>query len=79
MTDMELMYLDMASDISINKASYKWVFKGWILKFDNFGRCQKGTTNLSLISGEVYSIHMTDMDLWYLDMASDISIDKASY
>jgi hypothetical protein len=41
-------------------------------KFDNFYRYQNGTINLSLISGKVYSIHMTDMDLRYLDIASDI-------
>jgi hypothetical protein len=42
------------------------------MKLDNFGRYQNGTTNLSLIFGKVYSIHMTDMDLRYLDMVSDI-------
>jgi hypothetical protein len=72
MTDIHLAYLDMVSDMSINKASYYWVSKGWILKFDNFGSYQNGTTNLSLISGNVYSINMIDMNLRFLDMASDI-------
>jgi hypothetical protein len=69
----------MASDISINKVKYEWVLKEWILEFDNFCRYQNGITNLSLIFGKLYSIHMTDMDLRYLDMASDITINKASY
>jgi hypothetical protein len=55
------------------------VSNGWILEFENFGRYQNGTINLSLISGKVYSIHMTDMDLRYVDMASDISIKEVSY
>jgi hypothetical protein len=79
MTDMDLRYLNMASDISINEASYKWVLKGWVRKFDNFYRYQNGSTNLSLISGKVYSIHMTDIDLRNIDMASDISINEARY
>jgi hypothetical protein len=79
MTDMDLRHLDMASDISINEASYYWVSKGWIQKFDNLYRYHNGTINSTLISGKVYSIHMTYMDLRYLDMASDISINEASY
>jgi hypothetical protein len=79
MTDMDIRSLDMASDISIINASYVWVLKRWIQKFDNFCRYQNGTTNLSLIFGKVYSIHITDMDLRYLDMASYISINYASY
>jgi hypothetical protein len=47
-------------------------WKGWMQKFDNFYRYQIGSINLSFISGKVYSIHMTDMDLRYLNMASDI-------
>ena len=43
----------------------------WIKKFDKFYRHQNGTINLSLVSGKVYSIHMADMYLRYLDMASD--------
>jgi hypothetical protein len=46
--------------------------KGWILKFDNFGRYHYGTKNSSLISGKVCSINVIDMDLRFLDMASDI-------
>jgi hypothetical protein len=57
MIDMDLRYLDMASDIQ---------------KFDNFYRYLNRTINLLLISGNVYIIHMADMDLWYLDMGSDI-------
>jgi hypothetical protein len=52
------------------------VLKGWIMKFDNFGRYQNGTTNLTLISGKLYNIHMTDMDLRYLDMVSDIRYQR---
>jgi hypothetical protein len=41
-------------------------------EFDNVGRYQNGTTNLLLISGNV-------LDLKYLDIASDITINEASY
>jgi hypothetical protein len=69
---LDLKYLDMASDITINEASYYWVLKGWIVNLTIFCRYQNGTTNLSLISGNVCSINMIDMNLRFLDMASDI-------
>jgi hypothetical protein len=48
-------------------------------EIDNMSRYQNGTTNLLLISGNVYSIYMTDIDVKYLYMASDISINESSY
>jgi hypothetical protein len=55
MTDMDLGYVDMASAIRY------FYLKGWIWEFDNFCRYQNETKTLLLISGNVYSIHMTDM------------------